>query len=105
MLLASIHPSELSLVLLGLIFGVGMGIGFPLHLALASDGVPKELQSYAVTLAWLVEGGTFALIPFMMGWMEHATGPVFAFRLPCALALSGSLVSGLLWWRAKKASV
>ncbi|UQZ89423.1 hypothetical protein C4J81_09520 [Deltaproteobacteria bacterium Smac51] len=97
--LASINPSQTSLIALGLIFGIGMGFGFPLHLALMSDGVPLKLQPQAMSLTWFLMGLDFAVVPLLMGWLGSQIGPVDTFRLICGLTLAGSCLSGVLWFR------
>lgn len=102
LLLASFNPTPASLVVLGLVFGVGMGFGFPLHLALVSDGVPAKLQPQAVSLSWFFMGLDFALVPMLMGWMGNLWGPVAAFRALCVFALAGTALSVALWWRVRR---
>lgn len=99
LLLASINPTELSLVALGLVFGVAMGFGFPLHLALVSDGVPAKLQPQAVSLSWFVMGIDFAAVPLLMGWMGGVFGPVPTFRILCGVVLAGAVLTAALWAR------
>jgi Major Facilitator Superfamily. len=100
--LASFEPTQTSLIVLGLVFGVGMGFGFPLHLALVSDGVPGKLQPQAVSLSWFLMGLDFALVPMLLGWMGMLWGPVTAFRVLCLFALGGALLSGVWWLRVKR---
>lgn len=101
--LATISPTEKRLIILGLCFGVGMGFGFPLNLALVSDAVTYELQPYAVAVSWFVMGLNFALIPMLMGWLSNLTGPVVAFRCISGFIFIGSVFLGFLWFRRWKA--
>lgn len=94
---ASIYPTRSSLVTLGLLFGVGMGFGFPLNLALISDCAPSRLQAEAVSLAWFLMGLNFALVPLYTGWLSSLTGPVAAFRLISAVIFAGGLCLAFLW--------
>ena len=102
LLLASINPTRESLIVLGLIFGIGMGFGFPLHIALISDVVPQNLQPQAVSTAWFLMGFDFAVIPLLMGWMGTQTGPVATFQFICGLTLLGAVMSALMWARVMK---
>lgn len=97
LLLASIDPSATTLVVLGMVFGVGMGFGFPLNLALVSDGIPPHLQPQAVSMAWFVMGCNFGAVPLILGWLGSAVGPVAAFRLVAGAALFGACLLALLW--------
>lgn len=90
--LATISPTSKSLVLLGLIFGVGMGLGFPLHLALISDYVPDDLQPQAVSLSWFLMGLNFAAVPLIMGWLGGFIGPVLIFRIITGLVILGAIL-------------
>ena len=90
--LATINPTPQSLIILGLIFGVGMGLGFPLHLALISDYVPIGLQPQAVSLSWFLMGVNFAAVSLMMGWLGDIFGPVLVFRI-----ITGLVVLGAIW--------
>ena len=89
-LMASVDPSESSLTLLGVLFGVGMGFGFPLHLALAADSAPPHRQAQASAMTWFAIGLNFSLVPLFMGWFEAMTGPVATFRAVAAAALAGA---------------
>ena len=72
--------------------GVGMGLGFPLHLALISDYVPIGLQPQAVSLSWFLMGVNFAAVSLMMGWLGDFFGPVLVFRI-----ITGLVVLGAIW--------
>lgn len=90
--LATISPTPKSLIALGLIFGVGMGLGFPLHLALISDYVPDHLQPQAVSLSWFLMGLNFAVVSLMMGWLGDFFGPVPVFRVITGLVIVGAIL-------------
>ena len=90
--LATINPTETSLISLGLIFGIGMGFGFPLHLALISDSVPHHLQPQSVSISWFVMGLNFAMVPLIMGWIGNIAGPVLALRIITGLVVAGALI-------------
>ena len=89
--LASVNPNEASLVLLGLVFGVGMGFGFPLHLALVADSVPHSRQAQASAMMWFTIGINFSAVPLLMGWFESRFGPVLILRGFAMLALLGAM--------------
>lgn len=102
LLLASVNPSRWSLIALGLLFGVGMGFGFPLNLALVSDWAPRELLPQAMSLAWFMLGLGFALAPLVTGWMGEATDPVTAYRAIGGTIFIGGLYLAWLWFHRGK---
>ncbi len=99
LLLASIAPSGRSLVALGMLYGVGMGFGFPLHLALVSDCAPRELQPQAVSFSWFLMGCAFAFVPPLSGRLAEMAGPVIAYRLIVAPTLLFTIGMYFLWHR------
>lgn len=97
LMLASFDPTPNSLIVAGMVFGLGMGLGFPLHLALVSDGVPERLQPHAVAFSWFVMGLDFAMTPMLLGWLGSGIGPVAAFRTLCGVVLAGTCATAWLW--------
>jgi MFS family permease len=93
---ASIVPSETSLTLLGFVFGLGMGFGFPAHLALIADSAPRARQAQASAIMWFVIGSNFSLVPLLMGWFEPYAGASATFRAIAFFALLGASVTCLL---------
>ena len=100
---ASVSPSRASLIALGLLFGVGMGFGFPLHLALVSDNAPSELQPQAVSLMWFLYAFDFAMVPLVMSYISGFTTPVTGFRAVVAFTLFGTVYAGRRWYAISKA--
>ncbi len=90
--MASINPTEASLTVLGLLFGVGFGFGFPIHLAFVADCAPKDRQAQASAMMWFMIGLNFSVVPLLMGWFQSQLGPVLTFRAIALLALAGACV-------------
>ncbi|MDL2263254.1 MFS transporter [Synergistaceae bacterium OttesenSCG-928-I11] len=97
LLLSTFSPTETRLVAMGLLFGIGMGIGFPLHLALISDSVPMRLQPQAVSICWFLIGLGFTVIPLFMGWLGGMVGPVIPLRVTSGIALCGTVTLAVFW--------
>ncbi len=97
LLFASICPSRGSLMLLGVVFGVGMGFGFPLHLALVSDNAPLRLQPQAIALTWFLVAFDFALVPLTTSYISGFTDPVTGFRAVVVFILAGAAYEAYLW--------
>lgn len=98
---ASINPTEASLTVLGLLFGVGFGFGFPIHLAFVADSAPKDRQAQASAMMWFLIGLNFSVVPLLMGWFQSQLGPVLTFRALALLSLAGACVLFLLQLPAK----
>ena len=101
LLLATFFPSEQMFIALGMIYGVGMGLGFPLHLALVSDCAPRELQAQAVSMSWFLMGMSFSVVPLISGSLESWLGAVTSFRLMVAPAFLGAFLTYFCWKRCE----
>jgi len=97
LLLVSAFPSKTSMIALGSLFGIGMGFGFPLNIALVSDAVPSVLQPQAISLAWFIVGFSFGFMPILSGWLGESMGPTAAFQIIAFAILSGQLLLNILW--------
>ncbi len=96
---ATISPSKWTLIVLGIIFGICMGFGFPLHLALVADYAPKNLQAQAASLMWFLYAMDFAMVPMVTSALSSLSSPVTAFRIISLLVLAGSAVVWNGWHR------
>lgn len=92
-LMASVTPTEASLAVLGLVFGVGMGFGFPQHLALVADSAPPCRQAQASAMMWFAIGLNFSVVPLLMGWFELHVGAVATFRGIASTAFAGACLT------------
>ena len=104
MLFAAINPSRISLIILGLIFGVCMGFGFPLSLALVSDCAPRNLQPQANSLTWFLIAVDFTVVPVITSFFGEFTSPVTSFRVTAVLILAATAVTEFFWLRTDKKS-
>ncbi len=102
LLLASVNPTWWTLALLGMCFGVGMGFGFPLHLALIPDNAPQRLLPQAMSMSWFMLGSGFAIVPLATAWLGGLTDQVFAYRVVALCVLAGGLALAWLWRRNYK---
>jgi len=67
----------------GVIYGIGMGYGFPLHLALIGDAVPARLRPKATTLVWFLMAGCYFVSPVLTGFIARYLNFAWAFRIIC----------------------
>jgi len=86
----------------GMIFGVGMGYGYPAHLSLIGDLAPEKLRAKLSSLVhFCIDTGWF-IIPLYMGFAIPRIGEVGAFKaLSIVCMISGVLVT-VMWTRYGK---
>ena len=65
----------------GFFYGLGVGVGFPLYLALIGDVAPQSLRPKATALVWFILDGCFFVTPVLMGYLTSCFGAPGAFRL------------------------
>ncbi|MDO4987607.1 MAG: MFS transporter [Synergistes sp.] len=102
LLLATIHPTRTSLMALGFVFGILMGFGYPLHLALVSDSAPRTLQAQAVSFGWFLSALDFTIVPLLFSFIGELTDPVFAFRAVTISVLLCCAAAQIVRIRARK---
>ena len=67
----------------GVVYGIGMGYGFPLHLALIGDMVPARLRPKATSLVWFLMAGCYFMSPVLTGSIARHLNFSWAFRFIC----------------------
>jgi MFS family permease len=82
--------------LCGVLYGLGMGWGFPVLLALVPDMVPRELRPKGVSVAFFAMDAGWILVPLVVGGMGTFFGPAGG-MLPLGIL---GLVGGVLLIRA-----
>lgn len=82
----------------GFFYGLGVGVGFPLYLALIGDVAPQPLRPKATALVWFILDGCFFVTPVIMGYLTSVFGAPGAFRLlPGILFFTAPAVYWFLW--------
>lgn len=82
----------------GLLYGIGVGVGFPLSLAMIGDVAPPELRPKATAMVWLILDGCFFVTPVLMGYASSVLGVAGAFRaIPGLLFFAAPAVYFFLW--------
>ncbi|WP_296869048.1 MFS transporter, partial [Thermovirga sp.] len=79
--------SNLAFVLLGVIYGIGMGLGFPLHLSLIGDAAENRLRPKATSMVWFLMAGCYFLSPVITGYLARILSFTAAFRIISALII------------------
>ncbi|HOO63613.1 MAG TPA: MFS transporter [Synergistaceae bacterium] len=91
------HP--LTFCLGGILFGLGMGFGFPLHLALTADLTPPKLRAKATSMGWFFMSCSFSLCPILLGYLAKAFGIVLAYRSLFSIIFLSTLPLWFYLWR------
>jgi hypothetical protein len=93
--LATHADSNTMLFVTGYIFGLGMGFGFPAHLAMAGDLAPMALRAKSTSLVLSFLDLSWFLLPLYSGAAIPILGERGAFQ---SLALFGLLAGTLITW-------
>ena len=83
------------LLVCGLLYGVGMGFGFPVVLALIPDLIPPNLRPKGVALAFFAMDGGWILAPLLVGLLGKGLGLAGAIAPLMGAGLAGG---GAIWW-------
>jgi len=75
------------MILWGIVYGVAMGYGFPMHLSLIGDAVPERLRPKATSLVWFFMAGSYFASPVMTGFLARWLNFAWAFRIICGVIL------------------
>jgi MFS family permease len=100
--LTTAAAGNLQLAACGLFYGVGMGYGFPAHLALVGDLAPARLRAKSSALVHFCYDASWFVLPVYIGFATSRLGAMGAFRLlALACVLSGAGVT-VMWARYAK---
>jgi MFS family permease len=100
--LTTAAADNVQLAACGLFYGVGMGYGFPAHLALVGDLAPARLRAKSSALVHFCYDASWFVLPVYIGFAASRLGAMGAFRLlALACVLSGAGVT-VMWARYTK---
>lgn len=99
LVIATYTESPLTFCLGGILFGLGMGFGFPLHLALTADLTPPGLRAKATSMSWFFMSCSFSLCPILLGYLARTFGMVTAYRFLFSIILLCTLPLWFFLWR------
>jgi len=88
-----------AIVCMGLAYGLGMGFGFPIHLALVPDTVPAHLRPKGVALAFFAMDLGWIISSLAAGYVAEALGLRTLVALFGLIGLTGGLALYLFGWR------
>ena len=98
MLWISLFPNNKILLLGGTLFGTGIGIGFPVALALISDLLNKKLQPKGTVAMMLTFDTGWMLTPLIVGYAASVIGIDWTFRLLALMGLLCALSTHFWGW-------
>lgn len=91
--------SNSGMIFWGVVYGIAMGYGFPMHLSLIGDAVPERLRPKGTSLVWFFMAGCYFASPVITGFLARWLNFAWAFRIICGSIL---LASPLMYRRFKK---
>ena len=98
LLCLSFSSSWISFVLFGLIFGFGIGAGFPTDLSIIGDLLSIEYHPKATGSLLLAIDMGWVITPLIFGFISPLLGASGAFRLIGIFVFAGSLAMQLFCW-------
>jgi len=99
MLVLSLMKSNVGAAVCGAAFGLGVGMGFPAHLAMVGDMTPERLRPKATAMVWFAMDSGWAVTPFVFGLLSPLFGNNAAFGAYGALMLIGAIGAWRCLWR------
>jgi MFS family permease len=96
--------SRTGMVLSGLFYGMGVGYGYPAHLALTADLAPPRLRAKASALVHFSMDLSWFLLPLYMGFGSTLLGTTWAFRIFALFCLLTAVVITLMWLPRRRRS-
>jgi MFS family permease len=103
LLWASAAGNMTGLALAGALFGAGLGVAFPVHLALVGDLAPAELRPKGTAMVYLAQDLSWMGLPLFIGFTSPLLGLPGAFRALAGFALAASVALTLFWKRPSRA--
>jgi hypothetical protein len=81
----------------GLFYGVGMGYGFPAHLALAGDLAPARLRAKSSALVHFCYDASWLILPVLVGFGTPHMGEMGVFRLLGLFSVASGVGVTAMW--------
>lgn len=98
LLMVSFFPTNAVLLAGGIIFGVGIGAGWPVYVRFVADILPAALRPKGTAVALLVYDSGWIVTPLIVGYCASLVGTVWAFRLLSVLGMTAICATFVLYW-------
>lgn len=89
--------SNVQLILWGSLFGIGMGLGFPVLFSLTGDLLPPRLRARGTAAVYLIMDFCWMGVPMAMGFCKPILGLPFTFQVMAVLSIASALWVQWLW--------
>lgn len=96
--LTAVNPSNTTLIISGLLFGLGIGTAFPLFLSLISDTLPVTLRPKGNALALIFYDSGWFITPLIIGYTSSLMGIAWTLRLLSATAFAVLAALQFAYW-------
>ncbi|MGI6783661.1 MAG: MFS transporter [Aminivibrio sp.] len=93
----SFASTPAGLVFWGVFYGLGMGFGYPAHLAFTGDLAPPGLRAKASALVHFSLDLSWFVLPVYMGFGCTLLGTIAAFRVFAALCIVTAVITTIMW--------
>jgi MFS family permease len=100
--LTTLSTSNSHLFLCGFCNGVGMGYGYPAHLALVGDLAPLRLRAKMSSLVYFCYDASWFALPVAVGFATPRMGEIGAFKFLGLLCVASGLGVTAMWARYAK---
>jgi MFS family permease len=94
---ATLASSNIQLMFWGALFGVGVGLGYPVLFSLVGDLLPGPYRAKGTALVYLAQDICWMIIPLIIGFLHPLLGLSVTFRWLMALSLVSAVVVQWMW--------
>ena len=95
---ASALPSRASFIICGSLFGIGIGVGFPILLASLADILPPELRPKGTAAALFLFDAGWSVTPILVGFMTPYLGRGLSFITLAMITLTVLAILTVFYW-------
>ena len=101
---ASALPSRASFIICGSLFGIGIGVGFPVLLASLADILPPELRPKGTAAALFLFDAGWSATPILVGFMTPYLGRGLSFITLAIITLAVLFSLTIFYWLPRMVS-